>query len=335
MHDIITIGAATRDVFLLSKDFRVVKNAKFGGAAAEEYLALGAKLNVDELVLSTGGGATNAAVTFARLGFETAIATRTGTDEPAIAVHEELTGNRVDTSFLVRVKNGQTAYSTLLTAPGGERTVLVYRGVSAEFTAADVPLKTMKTAWYYVTSLSGNVELLSKIIAHAKKTGAKIAVNPGGHELEQASALRALIKDVDVLLVNLEEAQKLAGLSTKDGKELATKLSSEKTLAVVTDGPRGAYAAIGSASPLLKGGQKGVYSARNRSVSSISRTGAGDAFGSGLVAGLAKGLSVEDSLRVGTLNAESVIQHIGAKAGIIREWPSKKLLDEIKVFVTK
>ncbi|MFA5947189.1 MAG: carbohydrate kinase family protein [Patescibacteria group bacterium] len=324
MYDIITIGSAVRDVFLLSKSFQLIKSDKFSTGVGE-CVALGEKIDVEQLVLSTGGGATNAAVTFANLGFLTAIVSRVGLDEPGDDVLRDLARYKVDTSLVKRIKGGQTAYSTLLTAPNGERTALVHRGVSSEFALADVPFKTLATKWYYVSSLSGNVALLAKIISHAQKTGAKIAVNPGGGELLKASELRALLKDVDVLLVNLEEAQKLTGLSTKDGKELAAKLSSETTLAVVTDGPRGAYASF----------SKVRYSARNRNVPSISRTGAGDAFGSGVVAALAKGMSVEDALKVGTLNAESVIQHIGAKAGIMAKWPNKKLLDEIRVFVSK
>jgi sugar/nucleoside kinase (ribokinase family) len=324
MYDVITIGSAVRDVFLLSKEFQIIKSDKFATGSAE-CVALGAKIDIEQMVLSTGGGATNAAATFASLGFSTAIVSRVGDDEPGDDVLRDLARYKVDASMVKRIKGGQTAYSTLLTAPNGERTALVHRGVSAEFAVADVPFKTMNAKWYYVSSLSGNVGLLSKIIAHAKKTDAKIAVNPGGGELLKASELRALVKDVDVLLVNLEEAQKLTGLSTKDGKELAAKLSSEKTLAVVTDGSRGAYGSQG----------KIRYSARNRNVPSISRTGAGDSFGSGLVAALAKGYSVDDALKVGTLNAESVIQHIGAKAGIMTKWPAKKLLEEIRVFASR
>jgi ribokinase len=324
MFDIITIGSATRDVFLLSKEFQFLKSDKFSTGMGE-CVALGAKIDVEEMVLATGGGATNAAVTFARLGFLTGIVSRVGEDDPGTSVLADLLLETVDTSMIKRLKGGQTAYSTLLTAANGERTVLVYRGVSADFTAADVPFKTMKARWYYVSSLSGNIEVLAKIITHAKKTGAKVAVNPGSGELMKASELRPLLKDVDVLIVNLEEAQRLSGLQTKDGKELSAKLSGDQTLAVVTDSSRGAYAAMG----------KMRYSARNRSIPSISRTGAGDAFGSGVVAALMKGLSIDDALKVGTLNAESVIQHVGAKAGILKKWPNAKLLEEIRIFASR
>jgi len=330
MFDIITIGSAVRDVFLLSKEFQLLKSDKFSTGVGE-CVALGTKIDIEQVVLSTGGGATNAAATFANLGFITGIVSRVGDDEPGDDVLRDLTRFKVDATMVKRIKGGQTAYSTLLTASTGERTALIHRGVSAEFALTDVPFKTLSAKWYYVSSLSGNVALLAKIIAHTKKTGAKIAVNPGGGELDKPSELRPLLKDIDVLLVNLEEAQKLTGSSTKDGKELATALigsthgSTPTTLAVVTDGPRGAYAAQG----------KMKYSARTRNIHPISTTGAGDAFGSGVVAALAKGLTIDEALQIGTLNSESVIQQIGAKAGILTKWPNKKLMDEIRIFTSR
>ncbi len=324
MIDIITIGSATRDVFLSSKDFQVIQSEKFAGGAAE-CVTLGAKIDVEDCTLSTGGGATNAAATFVKLGFETGIITRIGDDEPGRDILADLLSLKIDTSLVKNVKGGKTAYSTLLTTSSGERTALVYRGVSAEFAASDIPFKTLKCSWLYVSSLSGNIELLTKIVAHAKKMNAKIAVNPGGGELAKAPQLRQILTGVDVILVNLEEAQLLTGMDTKDGKELAGALAKVSKIAVVTDGGKGAYAAQA----------KSRYYAKNRGVKSISRTGAGDAFGSGCVAALAKGLDIENALQVGTLNAESVIQHVGAKKGILTKWPKTKELEEIKVFVSR
>jgi ribokinase len=324
MPDIITIGSATRDVFLLSKEFQVIKSNVFPGGAAE-CMALGDKIDVESCTLSTGGGATNAAATFANLGFFTAIVTKVGDDEPGRDVMADLTKHRVDTSLVKVVKKGQTAFSTLLTTANGERTVLVYRGVSGEFIKSDIQTKLLKANWLYITSLAGNLEVLETILVAAKKMGAKVALNPGHGELEKPSHLRPLLKHVDVLIVNLEEAQKLSGLSTKDGKELSGALQDATRIAIVTDSARGAYAAH----------DKSRYYAKNRNLKSVSRTGAGDAFGSGAVAALAKGLSLENALQIGTLNAESVIQEVGAKKGLLKTWPKEKELSEIKVFVSR
>ena len=89
MYDIITIGAATRDVFLVSNAFVAIKSKKFATGAGE-CVALGSKIEVSNLVLTTGGGATNAAATFGSLGFRTAAICRVGDDSPGKDVVEDL-----------------------------------------------------------------------------------------------------------------------------------------------------------------------------------------------------------------------------------------------------
>jgi sugar/nucleoside kinase (ribokinase family) len=68
-------------------------------------------------------------------------------------------------------------------------------------------------------------------------------------------------------------------------------------------------------------------------VKPISTTGAGDAFGSGVLAGLIKKNDIQYGLKLGIINAESVIRHLGAKDGILRAWPTASQLAKIKVKV--
>ena len=320
MLDVITIGAATRDVFLVSKEFQIINSPRFTGGQAE-CVALGSKIDVDQLVFSTGGGATNAAVTFSNLGFSTGIVSRIGNDDPGSAIVEELSHYGVHTELLRVSPKENTAYSTLLTAKNGERSVLVYRGASSSFESSDIPWKKLQSKWLYITSLAGNIELMQKIVIQAKKYGTKVALNPGRGELKRAVEMRELLSSLSVLIVNLEEAQMLAESNEKDGAKLAKLLAYPNLTVIVTNGPRGAHGHADGK----------TWFARTSGAKSVSRTGAGDAFGSGLVAALAKGLGLDDALRVGTLNAESVIQKFGAKAGILAKWPTKQRLSIISV----
>lgn len=324
MFDVITIGAATRDVFLVSKDFQIINSPRFVGGQAE-CVALGSKLDVEKLVFSTGGGATNAAVTFARLGFQTAIVARIGNDDPGAAIVEDLSLDNVHTELLRVSTKEQTAYSTLLTAKNGERSALVYRGTSNSFSTTDIPWKKLTSKWLYITTLGGNLELLQKILTQAKRQGIKVALNPGRAELKRAVEMRELLSAMSVLIVNLEEAQQLAEFEDKDPVKLAKRLSYPELTVIVTNGSQGAYA--------YADGQ--AWYTRTTNVKAVSRTGAGDAFGSGTVAGLAKGLTLDAALRVGTLNAESVIQKFGAKAGILTTWPKPRQLAHVGVKLVK
>src|SRR3989338_3545132 len=132
MFDCITVGAAIRDVFLKSKEFKAKKDPKIKNLT-DLVLPLGSKINVDELIFETGGGATNAAVTFARQGLKTGCIARVGDDPGGKATIEFLENEGVDTNLILRSKEYYTAYSIILVTATGERTILVYRGASAHF----------------------------------------------------------------------------------------------------------------------------------------------------------------------------------------------------------
>lgn len=319
-HDILTIGAATRDIFLVSDKFRSIANKSFEGGHAE-CVPLGSKIEIQTFVATTGGGATNAAATFRSLGFRTAITCRIGDDSIGRDLLEELKKTHIETKYLNRIKDGQTAYSTLLTMPEGERTVLVYRGVSSKFTDADIHWSAIKKSkWVYLTSLGGNLELSKKIIDFAHKHRVKIAWNPGGGELKKGlKAFAKILPNVDVFIINKEEAELLTGESNR--KKLCTLLKHEGLIRLITDGSRGTTVLDGPA----------MYQCGTSGTKGISKTGAGDAFGSGFVAALIKFKDPVIAARIGTINAESVIQHLGAKKGILQEWPNEAKQKKIKV----
>ncbi len=332
MFDIITIGSATRDVFLISDKFVALSSTKIKNRLAQ-CVSLGSKIELEKLVLTTGGGATNAAATFASLGFNTAAVTKIGDDAPGKDVVAELNNLGVSTGLMRVVKKGKTGYSTLLTMKDGERTILVYRGVSSTFTAKDVNWKRCKSEWIYLTSLGGNLALAKRIIKHAKKNKSKVAWNPGSKEITKGlSSIKDLIADVDVLNINKEEAQLLT--KKRALKPMFKSLHRKGKITIITDGTQGAYAHQ----------DKLMVHAKTTGAKSISRTGAGDAFGSGFVSGLIKknlppsqggtkgGLEVlKYALAIGTLNAEAVIQKHGAKKGLLKKWPSSLKTKKIKI----
>ena len=319
MYDIITIGSGLRDVFLLSDQFKLIANADFEGGTAE-CVALGSKIEVGEMVLTTGGGATNAAVTFARLGLKAAAVCRVGDDAAGRDVIDDLKKEGVNVSLVRRVAKGATGYSTLLTASNGERTALAYRGVSGTFGPSDVPFTKCKAKWLYVTSLAGNVALLRKIAAHAKSTGASLAWNPGRKEIEKGlGSIKWILPNVRVLFMNKEEAAELSGKTTVE--EMFAALATPGNVVVITDGPRGAFVQRDGFTIMSPGSGR----------QAVSQTGAGDAFGSGFVAGLMRTEDLRVALAVGMTNAQSVITKVGAKAGILKKWPTNAQLKSVNI----
>jgi sugar/nucleoside kinase (ribokinase family) len=317
---VLTIGSAVRDVFLQSPGFTVIRSPQFSGGYGE-CVSLGSKVEVVSCTFATGGGATNAAATFSRLGFATGVLAKVGADEQGKSLVEDLRSYGIDTRLIKQERRAQTAYSTLLTTEDGERTVLVFRGVSADWKLSDIPPLPEGLRVIYLTSLGGNLDVAERIFERAHKKGILIAWNPGSAELHQASRVNKLLSQVSILLLNKEEAEILTAKQGTGVPTLAATLHRVCALVVITDGPQGSYAHD----------EKALWFARSNKVASVSRTGAGDAFGSGFVAARLRDLDTATALQVGTLNAENVIQHVGAKTGILRAWPSQALRARVRV----
>jgi ribokinase len=305
---IVAIGAGVQDVFLSHSDeFKpVVENPH------ESFmkLDLGAKADVNNITFSTGGGATNAAVTFARQGLRSEFMGTLGHDPAGLAVLNDLDQEGVDTTKVSYSKRYNTGYSVLLLAPSGERTILTYRGASTHYDAENFDLTDCDADWIYVSSMAGSMEALDKIFTQAKKLGIKIMFNPGKGELKQPRKLKALLEDVEVLSVNKEEMQTI--VEGSDMEEIMRHAHHYVPVVIISDGPNGVLASDGKTIV-----RAGMY----EDVKVIDRTGAGDAFGSGFLSQWAAGKPLKDSIIFASANSTSVVAKIGAKSGILHKHP--------------
>jgi ribokinase len=260
---IISIGAAVQDVFLQGKVFEAHCEDKY---CVQEF-ALGTKNDVDSVTITTGGGATNASVTFSRQGLDAGFMGKIGHDVAGKAVLDDLHKENVDTSLVDYSKDHNTGYSTLLLAPNGERTILTYRGASAIHQLKPQDFHGVHADWFYITSLDGDLKTLDTVLDYAEEHKIKVAINPGKKELQQTEQFRKLLKRFDILSLNKEEMIMLFG--EKDNYELIKSATEYIEYIVVTDGPNGVTATDG----------KKVYGAgMYEDIPVVDRTGAGDAF---------------------------------------------------------
>lgn len=295
-----------QDVFLSHSDeFKpVVENPH------ESFMKLdmGAKADVNNINFTTGGGATNAAVTFARQGLRAQFMGTLGHDPAAEAVLHDLDIENVDTSKVSYSKKYNTGYSVLLLAPSGERTILTYRGASTHYDANNFDLEGCDADWLYVSSMAGSMDALDKIFAQAKKLGIKIMFNPGKGELKQPRKLKSLLEDVEILSVNREEMQTI--VEGTDMEEIIRHATHYVPVVIISDGPNGVFAT--DSKTIVRAG---MY----EDVKVIDRTGAGDAFGSGFLSQWAAGKSLKEAIIFASANSTSVVTKIGAKTGILHK----------------
>jgi len=322
MYDVITIGAATRDVFLRSDNFKVAADKKLSSVGKVLYFNVGSKNELKEMILTTGGGATNTAVSFARHGFRTACVCRVGDEENGHDVVRDLAREGVSKELIQHDRKSPTAYSTILMTPKGERVILTKRGASDHIQFKDISLKKLKAKWLYVSSLAGDMVLLKKILLIARKKKIKVAYNPGIKELKTGLAkLGELLPLVNMFMVNQEEAAILTRIPFVNEKAIFKKLDSVVDgIVIMTKGPKGVVVSDGMRRFTAGIPRSKVY----------SRTGAGDAFGAGFISGLLIKDNIPFAIQRGTANSTSVIQHFSAKTGLLYKgqwgvWPRMKV----------
>jgi len=319
MHDIITVGSATQDVFVSSDQTHLIRVQHLENEEAYLAYEYGAKIAVDHLSISTGGGAANTAIACARLGLQAAAVCEVGQDDAANMIERSLRDHGVDATMLVRNPERSTGYSVILTGPTGDRTVLVHRGAASCLSHDDVNWNAVRDAkWLYLGSMSGESACLWDEFAQFVGTaGPKLAINPGGQQIGRGLAgLAGVLAVTDLIFLNKAEAYALLGTEARRGDEdekaalEALHRAGCKTV-VMTMGAEGAWGFDGS----------DHYYVPAPKVEVVSNLGAGDAFAAACLTALHYGLPLREALKAGAINAGSVVTRLGATLALL-DWPT-------------
>jgi len=311
MVDVITVGSAAIDIYANTHSELVKIKTERGSESLICYPS-GSKVLITNVQFITGGGGTNTAVCFSRMGLKTAYLGSIGDDENGDKIKNELKKEKV--RFIgMTAKNKLTNFSMLLDSLEDDRTILACKSASKSLDWKKLDKKKIRAKWMYFSSLTENAfKAGEKIAAYAKRKKIKIAFNPSSYQAKLgAKKLNNLIKHVTFLVMNREEAGLLLDLrrNTDVKKLLKGLLKIGPSIVMITEGKKGCYCTDGEKLYFLPGTKK----------KPIETTGAGDCFASTFVAGLAKGKDIPTAMRMALANAGSVIMHHGAKKGILKQ----------------
>lgn len=306
MSKILSIGAALNDIYLIDHDD--LTPTEIGEESIFGKILVGSKVDIDKLSYEVGGGGVNSAISFARYGHEAILLSNIAHDAAGDAILRVLDKEGVDTSFVEFVTNKATGSSViLLDSHGGERTILTYRGASTKFDnfAAEI-LETLRPDYLYITTMRGDINTLTSFLKKANALKIKVMFNPGVKELADPTKILSLLKYVEILLVNKQEATELVpGVLLE---ELLYHLKNYAPTIIITDGVMGGIATNGEETYRF-----GLY----EDTKVKDATGAGDAFGSGFLAAIAGHKSFRQALVFASANSTAVISKIGANKGIL------------------
>lgn len=269
-------------------------------------------------IVQAVGPSPNAAVAFARLGVRTDLRAFLGDDLPGKDSLAYLSKEGVNTRLMSVQKNIASNYYYVLRYKT-DRTILV-KNEEFDYTWQE-PLEVPD--WIYLGMISESAwQLHEDLIAYLEgHPQIKLAFQPGTFHFDWGvEKLARLYKRAHIIIVNREEAALIAGKSPVSIGDLATSLHQlGPEIVIITDGPEGAYASYDG--KLLKMPNYPDIAPP------VERTGAGDAFASTLVAALALGGSLETALKWAPINSMSVVQKVGAQAGLLH-------LDELENYLS-
>jgi len=296
------IGAALVDLFFSSAQFKREERPE-GAFLCQNY---GQKIEIETYKLTTGGGASNTAVAFARRGHDVSLIAEIGKDDFGQIVRNELIAEKVDTRKMIRERKEQTGCSVILRGLDGERTVMVSRAASSLLDDYDIDVDYLKQRdWIHLSSIAGNLNALSEIWQVFEKETVGLSWNPGKKELEQlaSGALNLPVAHHSIFIVNEEEWQLVVGKQ----KEILAVFA----IVLITKGAQGGT--------VFYQGKKYLdfpCLVKEKALV-VDTTGAGDAFASAFVSTLLYNCTLDEAIQAGNNNSASVIKHLGAKTGLL------------------
>jgi len=312
MLDVISIGDVTTDVFVQVDELELVcKHDKNDCLLCMKYADKIAAKRVDKLI---GGNAGNIAIGSRRLGLKSALYAQVGNDDQGRLLLKSLKDDKVQTKYFTLAKGELTNYSVIINYHA-ERTILVHHE-----TRKYILKPFEKCKWIYVTSMGiGSEKFYPLVLKNKKKYNSKLGFNPGTHQLKSGlKVLSKMLAQSEVTSLNIEETQFLFKTKNRDLRFLLKKLHNTGTkIALVTDGPAGSYVYDGEE----------FYYCPIFDVPILERTGCGDSYTTGFIIALHYKKTIKEAMKWGTVNAASVIQHIGPQEGLIKSNLLKKILN--------
>ena len=255
----------------------------------------------------------------ARLGLRSGLLATVGNDQNGETCLQTLKTEGVDTRYILKQKGAETNYHYVLWYEA-DRTILIKQNEYAY-----TPIESIKTPkWIYLSSLGEHTVPFHQDIAAylAQHPEVKLAFQPGTFQMKMGTdTLKDIYAHTEIFFCNKEEAQRILNSQESNAKTLLNMIHAlGPKMVVITDGPKGLSAFDGSAYYTLP-----MFPDRKPPV---SRTGAGDATASTIVAALCLGKPLKEALLWGPINSMSVVEQIGAQKGLLTRDALLKLLGE-------
>ena len=237
-----------------------------------------------------------------------------GNDQWATLIESLLDEHGVDRKHIIHLPTASTSTTAVLIAEGGDHCFAYHAGASKKLDASTLidHIDLFRSSRFALLGYYALLPELERELPEALKviseSGCQLALDTAGGGGSLAPLCDAL-KHVDYYFPNYDEGVTQTG-EREPARILATyRSSTDKTVLGLKMGANGAMLCP-------QGDQLITVAPVTPPGDVVDTTGAGDCFYAGLIAGLCRGLSVEQSARIGNSAGACCTTHVGAVAGV-------------------
>lgn len=277
------------------------------------YPEFNSKVELTDYHQAAGGEIATSMAGLQRLGLRTSYIGRFGTDNAGDIGLDSLRQEGVDLTYAETIDGAQTQIAFIvIDERSGERTVIWKRDKKLHYTESDVPLDAVKSAKVlHFTPHDARACLRLAETARANGTIISIDIDNIFDDVEQ------LLGSVDIIIASADFPTKLFGAT--DRREALLELQRRYRAGVVG-------LTLGEAGSLLLCGDEFIETPGFEVPGGCrDTTGAGDSFRVGLIYGLIKGETVEESARMANAVAALKCRAVGARTAL----PNRQELDSL------
>jgi ribokinase len=267
----------------------------------------GETLMASGFAISPGGKGSNAAVACARQGARVAVIARIGSDYFGRMALDLWRREDIDVRHVDVAEGQPSGVAQIFVYDDGDNSIAVAPGAGAGLAApqVDAAISTLRAARVVMASCEVPLEATLAAFRHARAAGVTTLLNPA----PARPLTDELIALCDVLTPNETEARALAGLPDGAAPERAAS-------ALLARGASAVVVTLGAAGCLLVRPGVPALTLPGHAMNVADTIGAGDTFTGTLAAALARGETLETSLRWANAAAALSVTRRGAVGGM-------------------
>jgi ribokinase len=339
----VCIGGAMVDSIATIESDRIERMSMLNAETSYLLLEEGGKTEAVDISTHCGGGAINAAVALARLGFDVSPILKLGRDTRAEFIISRLGSEGISTRWVARDAEAPTGSSVIISSHERNAAVFTFRGANELLTEDDIPAEASAVDLVYISGLSGNsADRFPQIVGKASAAGALVAVSASARQLSaHANAMLDSLAKIGIFALNRREAEallptlitKLGGSKPRPEIKAGEHLPALLTRGLSASGQEislpdffAALHSLGARHIMLTDGSNGAFVGTRDAIlycpaqkaSVASTAGAGDAMAATFAAFIAMDYPANAALNAAALNAASVVTFSDTQSGLLR-----------------